>query len=139
MFAHSPAASSNPIIELNTTPLIDVMLVLLVMFIITVPIQTHAIKLDLPSGPFPRSDVRPTQNLLEITASGSLLWNGQPLSRERLQDDLRASQQMEPVPELHFRPDARARYGVVADVLGMIKREHIRKFGFVGNEAYRHW
>jgi biopolymer transport protein ExbD len=139
MLVHSPVASSNPIMELNTTPLIDVMLVLLVMFIITVPIQTHEIKLDLPTGPTSSSEIRPTQNLLEITADGSLLWNSQPVSRDRLKSDLQITQQMQPAPELHFRPDAHARYAVVADVLGIIKREHVRYLGFVGNEAYRNW
>ena len=68
-----------------------------------------------------------------------MLWNGKPITRDGLRYDLAQTQQMRPVPELHFRPDAQARYEVVADVLGIIKREHVRKFGFVGNEAYAHW
>lgn len=127
----------NPIIELNTTPLIDVMLVLLIMFIITIPLQTHAVKLDLPVGE--ARDVQPTVNLLEISRDGALLWNGSPISRQELRADLEASQQMTPVPELHLRPDAQARYKVVADVLGLIKREQVHRFAFVGNEAYRDW
>jgi biopolymer transport protein ExbD len=138
MIVRSQTAQANPIIEMNTTPLIDVMLVLLVMFIITIPIQTHAIKLDLP-GPGPAPKINPAVNLLEITREGGLLWNGQPITRDDLRYDLDRSQQLRPVPELHFRPDAQSRYEAVSDVLGIIKREQVKKFGFVGNEAYSNW
>jgi biopolymer transport protein ExbD len=129
---------SSPMIELNTTPLIDVLLVLLVMLIITIPPQTHRLRLDLPQqpvAPMPKTDV----NLLEITAGGGLLWNGQPITRDSLRYDLARTQQMQPIPELHLRPQAQARYAAVADVLGILNREQIRKFGFVGNEAYAGW
>lgn len=124
-----------PVVEINTTPLIDVLLVLLVMFIITVPIQTHAVKLDLPGGP-PVVQPNPVKNELVIMEGGLILWNGIPLDRAQLRQQLRRTQQMSPLPELHLRPDARARYGLVDEVLAIIKREHVRKFGFVGNEAY---
>src|SRR5262245_5679715 len=101
MVVRSQTAQTNPIIEMNTTPLIDVMLVLLVMFIITIPIQTHAIKLDLP-GPGPAPKIKQAVNLLEITREGGLLWNGEPITRDALRYDLDRSQQMRPVPELHF-------------------------------------
>jgi biopolymer transport protein ExbD len=137
MIALSPRTEPKLMTELNTTPLIDVLLVLLVMLIITIPMQTHSIKLDLPQPGPPPPLTR--VNLIEITPSGSLLWNGQPISREGLRYDLERTQQMRPEPELHFRPDGRVRYEVVADVLGIIKREQVRKFGFVGNEAYANW
>ena len=124
-----------PVIEMNTTPLIDVLLVLLVMFIITIPIQTHAVKLDLPGGPIVMKP-NPVKNELVITENDLILWNGRPLDRAQLRQTLRLTQQMSPVPELHLRPDAHARYGLVDEVLAIIKREHVRKFGFVGNEAY---
>jgi biopolymer transport protein ExbD len=121
--------------EMNLTPLIDVMLVLLVMFIITIPIQSHAVKLDLP-GPGPTPPVQPIKNEIEITHSGSILWNGSPVSREGLKYDLQRTQQMHSIPELHLRPDPQARYEIVDEVLGIIKREQVKKFGFVGNERY---
>jgi biopolymer transport protein ExbD len=129
----------QPLIEMNTTPLIDVMLVLLVMLIITIPIQSHAVKLDLPvpctSCPVPN----PIRNEVTITRAGAILWNGVPLSEPELRYQLARTQRMLPVPELHLRPDAAARYEVVDRVLGLIKREKVRKVGFVGNEAYANW
>ena len=123
-------------LELNTTPLIDVMLVLLIMFIITIPIQSHAVKVDLPTPctdcPKPNS----FKNEIEITRAGALLWNEQPISREGLKYELNVTQRMQPTPELHLRPDPASRYAVVDDVLAMIKREQVKKFGFVGNEQY---
>ena len=130
------AIDPQPMVEMNTTPLIDVMLVLLIMLIITIPIQTHAIKLDLPvpcpTCPLPNA----LRNELAITTGGATLWNGVPLSEAELRYELAATQRMDPIPELHLRPDADARYEVVDRVLGLIKQEHVRKVGFVGNEAY---
>jgi biopolymer transport protein ExbD len=127
----------NPIDQMNTTPLIDVMLVLLIMFIITIPIQTHAIKLDLPNGPPPRIlQPRPLVNEIGITKAGGLLWNGSPMSEAAVRAELRFTQQMRPVPELHLRPDPEARYEVVDKLLATIKQEQVEKVGFVGNERY---
>jgi biopolymer transport protein ExbD len=125
-----------PIDGINTTPLIDVLLVLLVMFIITIPIQTHAVKLDLPTGPPPSNPLNPVVNELRITRAGAILWNGAPVSENHLGQVLQLTQQMSPLPELHLRPDAEARYEKVDRVLAIIKREHVEKVGFVGNEAY---
>jgi biopolymer transport protein ExbD len=125
-----------PIDGINTTPLIDVLLVLLVMFIITIPIQTHAVKLDLPTGQPPAAHLNPVVNELEITRAGAILWNGTPMNEARLGPTLRLSQQQNPVPELHLRPDALARYETVDRVLAIIKREHVDRVGFIGNEAY---
>ena len=129
-------AEHQPMLELNTTPLIDVMLVLLIMFIITIPIQSHAVKVDLPTActdcPKPNS----LKNEIEITRTGALLWNEQPISREGLKYNLNVTQRMRPTPELHLRPDPASRYAVVDDVLAMIKRAQVKKFGFVGNEQY---
>jgi biopolymer transport protein ExbD len=137
MTGHNPLDRADPMIEMNTTPLIDVMLVLLVMFIITIPIQTHAVKLDLPSGPPPAVlPPNPVVNELAITKAGTILWDGVPMTQAELRQDLRLTQQMSPIPELHLRPDPEARYEVVDDVLGTIKREHVEKVGFVGNERY---
>jgi biopolymer transport protein ExbD len=131
-----PAAeAANPLSEMNTTPLIDVMLVLLIMFIITIPIQTHAVKLDLPTCagcPAPRS----TQNEVGITRSGAILWNEVAVGENGLRYELALTKRMRPSPELHLRPDPEARYEIVDRVLADIKRAQIEKFGFVGNEAY---
>jgi biopolymer transport protein ExbD len=127
----------TPIAALNTTPLIDVLLVLLVMFIITLPMQTHAVKLDLPTGAKPTSPPpKPLFNELEITDSGTLLWNGVPISDGALRQFLGVTQQMNPVPELHLRPDGQTRYEIVDRVLADIKREHVAKVVFVGNERF---
>jgi biopolymer transport protein ExbD len=123
--------------DINTTPLIDVMLVLLIMFIITIPIQTHAVKLDLPQNqntiPPP---VEPTKNKIVITQAGQVLWNGQPVDLITLRQYLDISQTMNPVPELHLQPEPEARYEVVDKVLAVTKNAHVEKMGFVGNEAY---
>ena len=129
--------SGEPMMDINTTPLIDVMLVLLIMFIITIPIQTHAVKLDLPqnsdSTPPP---VKPVMNQVAITAQGAVLWNGTQVSLTQLRQYLDVSQQMDPVPELHLQPEPNARYETVDQVLAVTKQAHVEKMGFVGNEAY---
>jgi biopolymer transport protein ExbD len=122
--------------EMNTTPLIDVLLVLLVMFIITIPIQTHAVKLDLPRPCVDCPQPNAHKNEITITRSGAVLWNGSPLSEEGLRYELRVTQRMRPIPELHLRPEPEARYEVVDRVLASIKRERVSKVGFVGNERY---
>ncbi len=123
--------------EMNTTPLIDVLLVLLVMLIITIPPQTHAVKLDLPNGRVPRLPINRTSNLVTIDGQGRLRWNGRLLDRKELVEELAFTRQMDPEPELHLRPDANARHGDVDELLATIKREQISRFGFLGNEAYQ--
>ncbi|HEY1604063.1 MAG TPA: biopolymer transporter ExbD [Allosphingosinicella sp.] len=131
------SAEGEPMMDINTTPLIDVMLVLLIMFIITIPIQTHAVKLDLPqntnSAPPP---IEPVKNKVVITAAGQVLWNGAPIDLLTLRQYLDLTQQMNPIPELHLQPEATARYELVDEVLAVTKRAHVEKMGFVGNEAY---
>ena len=130
--------AGEPMMEINTTPLIDVMLVLLIMFIITIPIQTHAVKLDLPQNqdnPTP-PPVEPIKNKVVITGGDAILWNGTPVSLNQLRQYLDVSQQMSPVPELHLQPEPNARYEIVDRVLAVTKQAHVEKMGFVGNEAY---
>lgn len=128
---------ADPLVEINTTPLIDVLLVLLVMLIITIPPQSHVVKLDLPNGPPPVvQPSNPVVNNIEITKAGVTLWNGSPVSKIALRQELRLTQQMSPTPELHLRPDPQTRYEVVDQVLAAIKSEHVDKVGFVGNEQY---
>ena len=130
------ADSVIPLSEINTTPLIDVLLVLLVMFIMTIPIQTHVVKFDLPTGPTPPQPIDRKANLLTIEASGTLRWNGAAISGKELRQELAFTHQMSPTPELQLRPDADARHGNVDEVLAIIKREQISRFGFIGNEKY---
>ena len=128
----------EPMMDINTTPLIDVMLVLLIMFIITIPIQSHAVKLDLPVNQANNTPppVDPVKNLLSVTPTGTVTWNGAPVSLEQLRQYLDVSQQMNPIPELHLQPEATARYELVDEVLAVTKQAHVQKMGFVGNEAY---
>jgi biopolymer transport protein ExbD len=132
------AESGSPMMEINTTPLIDVMLVLLIMFIITIPIQTHAVKLDLPvnQNNVTPPPIDPVKNKVVVTAQGQVLWNGSPVNMEQLRQYLDTTQQLNPVPELHLQPEASARYELVDEVLGVTKRAHVQKMGFVGNEYY---
>ena len=129
--------SAEPMMEINTTPLIDVMLVLLIMIIMTIPVQSHAVKLDLPqnsqSTPPP---IDPVKNVLSINAQDQVLWNGSPVTLPQLRAYLDTTQQMNPIPELHLQPDATARYEVVDKVLAVTKQAHVQKMGFVGNEYY---
>jgi biopolymer transport protein ExbD len=134
----SDNVSGEPMIEMNMTPLIDVLLVLIIMFIITIPVQSHAVKLDLPvnqpnNTPPP---VDPIKNRVVVTQAGAILWNGTPLNLEQLRQYLDVSQQMNPIPELHLQPEPEAAYGLVDEVLAVTKRARVEKMGFVGNEAY---
>ena len=133
------AGEGEPMMDINTTPLIDVMLVLLIMFIITIPIQTHAVKLDLPVNeenlnPPP---IDPIKNVVYIMPNDAILWNGTPVDRVRLRQYMDLTLGMDPVPELHLQPDPNSRYEVVDEVLAETKRANITKMGFVGNEAYQ--
>ncbi len=134
----SDNTSGEPMMDINMTPLIDVMLVLLIMFIITIPIQTHAVKLDLPVDQpnTPPPPIDPVKNKVVITAAGQILWNGAPVDQTQLRQYLELSQQMNPIPELHLQPEPEARYELVDEVLATTKRAHVEKMGFVGNEAY---
>jgi biopolymer transport protein ExbD len=137
MAMSSGGAEGEPMMDINTTPLIDVMLVLLIMFIITIPVQTHAVKLDLPQPTnAPPPPILPTKNEVAITNTGQILWNGTPVDLVTLRQYLDQSQTLNPVPELHLRPASDARYEVVDAVLAVTKRANVTKMGFVGNEAY---
>ena len=130
--------SDEPMMDVNTTPLIDVMLVLLIMFIITIPAQTHAVKIDLPvndpnSTPPP---VDPQRNKIFISRDGTVMWNGTPVELVQLRQYLDLTTTIRPTPELHIEPEAEARFEVVDEVLAVIKRANVESMGFVGNERY---
>jgi biopolymer transport protein ExbD len=121
--------------ELNTTPLIDVMLVLLIMFIITIPVQTHSVPIDLP---IPTDVVvERERNKLVVDRSGAAYWNGRSITMAELAGALHRIAAMETQPELQFEPDAEARYERVGEVLALIKRSNVGTMGMIGNERYR--
>ena len=133
--------NAEPMMEMNMTPLIDVLLVLIIMFIITIPPQTHAVKLDLPQDdpnnvPPP---VDPIKNKVVITRLGQILWNDAAVDEEQLRQYLDITQQMTPVPELHLQPEPEARYELVDQVLAVTKQAKVSKMGFVGNEQYQNF
>jgi biopolymer transport protein ExbD len=139
MSVGSPSGTDEVMVEMNTTPLIDVMLVLLVMLIITIPIQTHAVKLDLPTNanPPPPQTVQPEVVDLEIDFDGTPIWNGTPVSsRGQLDKFFQDTANKQPQPEVHLRPNRLAKYEAVARTLADAQRLGVNKIGFVGNDQY---
>jgi biopolymer transport protein ExbD len=126
----------EPMMEMNMTPLIDVLLVLLVMFIITIPVMTHAVKLDMPRPNNAAQLSDPVVINLEIDFDGTVLWNGSPVTVDALDGYFRREAANDPQPELHIRPNKRASYDVVARVLAAAQRNGLLKIGFVGNEQF---
>ncbi len=130
----------SPMMEMNTTPLIDVMLVLLIMFIITIPVATHSVDIDLPvpnNEPPPPDMIDPIKNKIVLSPSDEILWNGTPINDGELVRNLEATKAINPEPELQFEPDQQASYDLSIRVLNVIKASGVTKFGFVGNEKYR--
>jgi biopolymer transport protein ExbD len=135
----STGGNEAPMCDVNTTPLIDVMLVMLVMLIITLPIQTHAVKLDMPRPTdAPPPDVPARVIDIGIEFDGVILWNGTPVSGlGQIESYFRQESQLEPQAEIHLRPDRRARYDVVANVLAAAQRNRMVKIGFVNVSQFR--
>jgi biopolymer transport protein ExbD len=133
------AGEGQPMCDINTTPLIDVMLVLLIMLIITLPIMTHAVKLDMPRpNNQPPPEVRPEVIELEIDFDGTVVWNGSVVpSMSTLEQYLRTEAVKDPQPEIHLRPDRRTKYGSVALVLAAAQRNRMQKIGFVNTSEFR--
>ena len=128
----------EPMMEMNMTPLIDVMLVLITLLIITLPIQTHAVKLDMP-----RPNLNPSKNLIEspkvrltIDFDGTILWNGTPVDRATLDSYFLDAYMKDPQPEIHLEPNKLAKYDVVAKVLADAQRIGVKKIGFTGLDQY---
>lgn len=128
-----------PMMEMNMTPLIDVLLVLLIVFIMSIPVATHAVNIDLPV-PSPNDNpppVDPIKNKIVLTPDNQILWNGTPINQGELVANLQTSLTYAVEPELQFEPEALASYDLSAKVLNVIKGSGVTKFGFVGNEKYR--
>ena len=117
--------------EINMTPLVDVMLVLLIIFIITVPVMKHSVNVDLPRATNQPEQVKPETIRLSVTADGSYHWNGQPVSESDLATRLQAEAAKEPQPDLHIRGDKEVRYERVAQAMAAAQRAGVRKIGFV--------
>ena len=124
-------------IDINTTPLIDVMLVLLVMLIITIPIQLHSVNLNLPTGNPPPPLVKPDILKIDIDSSGTIYWNGEAVpDRATLEERLKVAAAQPVQPELHLRPDKAAKYDVVAAVRVSARRLGMTQIGIIGSEQF---
>jgi len=124
-------------IDINTTPLIDVMLVLIIMLIITIPIQTHAVKLNMPVGSPPPPLVPPEVTTIEIDFDGTFIWNGQVLDgRQQLESYLYVAANAPVQPEIHLRPNKLVKYERVATVMASAQRLGLTKVGLIGNEQF---
>ncbi len=130
-------SSAGPMCDINTTPLIDVLLVLLVTLIITLPIQTHAVKLDLPQNQNPPPvTVQPKIIDLDIDFDGTIVWNGTPVTLQQLDGYFATESSEDPQPEIHLSPDGMAKYDVVAKVLAAAQRNRMEKIGFVNTSVF---
>ena len=122
--------------DINTTPLIDVMLVLLVMLIITIPIQLHAVNLEMPVGTPPVNDIKPEKVQIDIDDKSVVYWQGLPVAASQLDEKMSAIASMNPQPEVHVRPNKDCQYAVFANVLSTSKRKGLSKMAVIGHEQF---
>ena len=130
------AGEGEPMVEMNMTPLIDVLLVLLVTLIVTLPIQTHAVKLDMPQPHQKPPLTLPVVVDLVVDFDGSILWNGTPIDRPTLDAYFNNASQQDPQPEIHLNPNKLAKYDIVAKVLADAQHLGVKKIGFTGLDQY---
>jgi biopolymer transport protein ExbD len=132
-----PEREGEVLVDINTTPLIDVMLVLLIMLIITIPVQTHAVKLDMPQGDPPPTLIEPEIVRLEVDFDGTILWNGAVVpDRAALEQRLASAAAAAPQPEIHLAPHKLVKYAEVAMVLAAAQRLGVTRIGLVGGERF---
>ena len=137
MSVGSGGGDGAPMMEMNTTPLIDVMLVLIIMLIVTLPVMTHAVKLDMPRPDNAPPPVQPEMVTIQIDYDGTILWNGSPVPNIRTLDGyFKQEAAKDPQPQVAIRPDARARYDTVEQVMASAQRNRIEKMGLIGNEQF---
>jgi biopolymer transport protein ExbD len=117
--------------EINMTPLVDVMLVLLIIFIITIPVINHAVKIDLPRAAASQSDIKPEHISLGLDADGAITWNGAPLAADDLQSRMAEAAALQPQPELHLRADRKTPYEKVAQIMAAAQTSGLGKIGFI--------
>ena len=122
--------------DINTTPLIDVMLVLLVMLIITIPIQLHSVNLEMPVGAPPTNQVKPDKIQIDIDAASVVYWQGVAVTAEALDEKMKAISQQSSQSEVHIRPHKDARYAVFANVLASSRRAGLTKIAVIGAEQF---
>jgi biopolymer transport protein ExbD len=132
----SGAGDPEVMMDINTTPLIDVMLVLLVMLIITIPIQLHAVNLDMPVGTPPSSSIKPEKIQIDIDENSVVYWQGQPVSAAELEEKMASIGQLASQPEVHIRPNKASQYAVFANVLSTSKRTGLTKMAVIGSEQF---
>lgn len=129
-------ADPEPMMDINTTPLIDVMLVLLVMLIITIPIQLHAVNLELPVGTPPTSNIKPEKVQIDIDDKSVVYWQGLPVSAAELEQKMQELSTLPVPPEIHVRPNKDCQYAVFANVLSTTKRKGLNKVAVIGSEQF---
>ena len=136
--ASSGDGSGDPevMMDINTTPLIDVMLVLLVMLIITIPIQLHAVNLDMPVGTPPANNIKPEKIQIDIDDRSTVYWQGLPVTAQELEASMDTIAQQAPQPEVHIRPNKASQYAVFANVLSTSKRKGLTKMAVIGSEQF---
>jgi len=129
-------SSDDVMIDINTTPLIDVMLVLIIMLIITIPIQTHAVKMNMPIAPSAAPPKPPEIVRIDIDFDGTIGWNGTVVDKDELINRLSQVAQQPDQPEVHLRPNKLVTYKVVAMVMANAQRLGVTKIGLIGNEQF---
>ena len=134
----SAGGSSEPevMMDINTTPLIDVMLVLLVMLIITIPIQLHAVNLEMPVGAPPQNNIKPEKIQIDIDERSVMYWQGLPVTAQEMDQKMREIAVFQPQPEVHIRPNKTSQYQVFANVLSSSKRIGLTKIAVIGAEQF---
>ena len=135
--AFASSSTTQPLSEINTTPLVDVLLVLLIMFVLTMPAATHSVEVPLPGEKPVAHRPDPVKNKLVLTRESDILWNGREVSQGQLVTLLRATKRFAVEPELQVQPEADAPYDFTAKVLNVVKARGVTRLGFVGTDRFR--